>query len=103
MDGNTSLVKGCLVKHSREQFLALNSVRLVSHEGKKKEKKRKKTTTIPRKTAVSMLDKGDKNSTLTVVLPPNALVAAIQQIIIRELPESEILSLCILQLYYAIV
>lgn len=39
-------------------------------------------TTIPRKMVVSVLEKGDKNSVLTVVLPPNALVAAIQQIII---------------------
>lgn len=50
-----------------------------------------------------MLDKGNKNSTVTAVLPPNALMAAVQQIIIRGLPESEILSLCTLQPDYATV
>lgn len=83
MDGNTPPVKGRSVKHSREQFLALNSIRLVSLKGeKKKKKKRNTTTTIPRKPAVSILDKGYTDSTLTVVLPPNAPMAAIQQIII---------------------
>lgn len=79
MDGNTPLVTGHLVKQSRERFLARNSVRLVSLHGGGGE--RKKTTT-PRKTALSMLDKGNKTSTLTAVLPPNALMAAFQQIII---------------------
>lgn len=50
-----------------------------------------------------MFDIGNNNSTLTVLLPLNALMAAIQKIIIQGLPESEKLSLCILQLYYAIV
>lgn len=35
-DGNTPLVKGRLMKHSRERFLALSSVRLVSLKGEKK-------------------------------------------------------------------
>lgn len=42
----------------------------------------RKKKNIPRKTEVSVLDKDNKKSMLTVVLPPNALMAAILQIMI---------------------
>lgn len=71
-----------MAKHFIEQIVALNSGRLVFSREEKKRKKRKKTTTILRRTVVSILDEGNKNSTLTAVLPPNVLMAIIQQIII---------------------
>lgn len=48
---------------------------------KKKKRKKRKKTTIPKRIVVRILDEGNKNSTLTVVLPPNVLMAIIQQII----------------------
>lgn len=72
MFGETFYRADCGTEFSKASFLL---------RGKKKRKKRKKTTTIPRRTAVSIFDEGNKNTTLTVVLPPNVLMAIIQQII----------------------
>lgn len=70
MFGGTLYRADCGTEFSKASFLM----------SRKRGKERKKTT-ILRRTAVSILDEGNKGSTLTVVLPPNVLMAIIQQTI----------------------